>query len=373
MKFFFIFLIAISASAKNTPEAMQGALSALIELLPYTSSELKFSDPNHEKLIRQSLEKLTVNFHQAKHSKEIKRPTLEPSYNTLLKQIEEAKIQFSAGNKHYARIKLNQIGHLCISCHTQFPKDRLKNQITNHRAIEKAFKEDNFNKANIEFILRDYQKALGSYKIFIKERAKKNKSNAKTDQYLLPQKQLFDRELYQAVFNSILIKTKVNGDAKQALKYLEEIDNEIDLPKYVLTEMEKWEDQLKKWTGQEVDIKKQIKSLKTESVLDGDHDIDLLMISGKLSKESYTAPAQLKQSDLLYWMAMTEYRIGKNSFYSLGDIYLKKCIEIFQKTKPAKDCFQAYEEEVMFRHTGSAGVFLPQEVKDELKALKLLL
>ena len=372
MKYFFIFLITTSTFAKNTPEAMRGALSALTELLPYTSSELKFSDPHHEKSINQALEKLTVNFQQAKHSKEIKRPTLEPSYQTLIKQVEDAKVHFSAGNKHYARIKLNQISHLCISCHTQFPEDRLKSQITNHQAIEKVFKEDDFNKANIEFILRDYQKALSSYKKFIKKRAKKNRSNAKTDQYLLPQKQLFDRELYQAVFNSILIKTKVNGDAKEALKYLKNIEREIELPKYVLTEIEKWEDQLRKWTG-EVNINKKIKSLKTDSVLDGDHDIDLLMISGNLSKKNYTDPAQLKQNDLLYWMAMTEYRVGKNSFYSLGDIYLKKCIEIYQKTKPAKECFQAYEEEVMFRHTGSSGVFLPQEVKEELKALKSLL
>lgn len=372
MKYLIFSLLIFPAFSKTTPELMQNALDAMINLVPYSTASMKYSDPANKDTIKKSLTKLHTNFEQAKHSKELFRRNFDPSYKTILDQIEDAKLQFSAGNVHYSQIKVNQISHLCLSCHTQLPKDRLKKKFVNNENINAVFQEDQYNKANILFILREYQSALDTYYSFVEKRSVRNLENAKTDRYILPEKQLYDNKLYQSVFNSLLIYTKVESSPDKALAYIQKLEKQIDLPNYINSELNKWKKQLNNWkTATPLD--KRLEKLKEKPFLNGDHDIDLLMISGLLSQKNMQSSKKVKQSDLLYWLAMAEYRIGKNSFYSLGDIYLKRCIQEFQKTKAAKECFKAYEEEIMFRHTGSGGVFLPKKIKDELESLEKLI
>ncbi len=369
---FSLLLIATIAYANNTAQLMQQALNSLVQLLPLSSSEMKFTDPQFEKEIKKHLVDLESNFLAAKHSKELHRNTLEPSYETILEQIEEAKISFNSDNKYMARMKINQIGYLCLSCHTQFPKDKLKTQITNHKLIDKVFKTDAFNRGNIQFILRDYQDALKSYEKVIAKRIILNNIKSKSDDSLLPQKQLFDKRLYQSIFNSVLIYTKIQNAPNKAQEFINKLDSQYRLPKYLISEINKWNKQLNFWQ-KGVNLKKKIKSMHQESVLDGSHDIDLMMVSGELARNYYSSPRKTKEGEVLFWLAMAEFRFGKNMFFSLGDIYLKQCIHHYQKTKMAKKCYDAYEEEIIFRNTGSSGVFLPEATKKELDTLKALL
>lgn len=370
--------------AASTADIMQRALDNFIQILPYTTSEMKFTDPNNEKILKKNITELYGNFKSADHQKIIKKTTLQPSYNIMLDQLENALINFRSGNKAFARLRLNEVSHLCLSCHTQFSKSKMKTRITNNKSIQKAFKDDNYSKGNIYFILRDYNEALKAYKQTISERIVANLEASKDGKYLLPKKQFFDPKLYGSLHNSLLIYTKVLNAPKDGITMLQGYKKTYNLPDYAVKDIDDWTNQFKYWVDYNEELKeskvnsKQIdkifsrmeKKFKNDSPLSGDFDIDLMMMSGVLTKYFHQQPNKSKLGEVLYWMAMSEYRLGKNLFYSLGDHYLRQCIEIYAKSKVAKKCFDAYEEEVLFRFTGSGGVFLPENVKKEIEELK---
>lgn len=385
MIFFLVATVALAKPLKPTAVMMQDTLNSFVKLLPYTSNEMKFTDPKNEKEIKRNLELFYHNFSQTKHSKDIRKQTLQPSFKVLSEQIEDALINFRSGNKAFARLRLNEAGYLCLSCHTQFSKDKVKTQITNDRLIQQAFKDDLYAKANLQFILRDYQDALKTYQSVISDKIVRNLEKSKSNKYLLPKRQFFDRQLYGALHNSLLIYTKVYSDPAAAIKLLNGYKVSYNLPNYALEDINSWIKQLKEWEDDakaiqekeisQATIDKIIKRLekkykkKDNSPLSGDFDIDLMLMSGALSKYYLAQPKKTKKGDVLYWMALLEYRIGKNMFFSLGDHYLKECINTYSKSKVAEKCYNTYREEVEFRYTGSSGSFIPEHVKKELEDL----
>jgi hypothetical protein len=49
---------------------------------------------------------------------------------------------------------------------------------------------------------------------------------------------------------------------------------------------------------------------------------------------------------ILYWLAMLDKRLNDDLFFSLGDFYLLACMEKYSKDPIAKDCYEAYVEDM---------------------------
>ncbi|WP_455202270.1 hypothetical protein, partial [Kaarinaea lacus] len=63
--------------------------------------------------------------------------------------------------------------------------------------------------------------------------------------------------------------------------------------------------------------------------------------------------------------------INYSFYYSLADMYLKECMLQYTSHPYAKKCYEEYESYIVFSYSGSRGTDIPDDVAQELKALKV--
>ena len=337
------------------------------KLTPYLLNGEKFSDDKNEKVINEHLNNLVTLFKTIQKHPKIQTPGFSISRDQIETQLKETVDAFNSKHQDFARHKLNSTLGLCISCHTQLPTgDKLK--IFGGIDIEKNVK-DVFEKAEFYFITRDFPKAIQNYDLFISQ-FKKN------DDRILLESALNHKLSY---FTRIMrMKTE---DA--VASFNENLKNQ-DIPESVRLQINNWIKELKATTaldntGKPVTEKQMKKFLKkvTQNNQEGprvsmfaNHEAQDLKISGLLYEYLNTHPESTLVPEILYNLATIDKRLNFNIFYSLGDMYLKECIEKYPTSRFAKLCYEEYEEEKILSYTGSAGTFLPEEVKKELEELK---
>lgn len=374
-------IASMTAIAKKTStiDTMHDALNSLTNLLPYMTSHLKFSDPRFEKEIEKELIKMKISFVQAKHNKDLKTPTFLPSYELLVKSLDDSLTHFQSQNKAFARLKINEMTYLCLSCHTQIPQDKVTSFILNDKKLTTLLKDDQVQLSQLYFILRNYSKSLEYINKYIFVKLNKREGVSKH----------FDKKLYRSIYQSLLIYLKVQRAPDKANQFLTKIAKYKNTPEYLTTEIKNWKKQITPWIkhqrilskldleAKEVttiiqEIEKHMK--KTQGVLvQGDYDIDLMIISGVLANQVMQNPKRKNLESHLYWMGIAENKISKNILYSLGHYYLKSCIQIKSKNPIRKKCYQQLEDDIKFKYTGSQGENIPEEILKELKSLKKLL
>ena len=74
---------------------------------------------------------------------------------------------------------------------------------------------------------------------------------------------------------------------------------------------------------------------------------------------------------ILYWLAILDKRLNDDLFFSIGDYYLLSCMEKYSKDPIAKDCYEAYLEELELNYTsGDKSKELPADVQRKLRELR---
>ena len=81
-------------------------------------------------------------------------------------------------------------------------------------------------------------------------------------------------------------------------------------------------------------------------------------------------PADGDRAWLYYWLSWTERGIGQDFLYSLGDGYLRICMDQWPKSPAAKKCYDEFKSYTEFAYSGSAGTAIPADVQAELEAYR---
>lgn len=372
----------------ETKQVMHQALDSIVHLFPYMSSELKFKDPKYEKEINHHLMKIATAFKTAKHVKDFQTPGFSPNYKVIKEHLDDTILSFNAQNKTFARLRLASTTSLCLSCHTQLPKDRMTTFILDNKKVKKSIFESEFEYGDFLFLLRKYKKAVKAYERSIVDRLDKQKELKKIQNILGSNTEQFDRTLYNSFRRILTIYAKVLKQPKEAQDIFSKYIKNQRVPKYMKRDLAKWNKDLEHWVGKKAidhkleDDKEMTSFLNTyvakldnegETVISGDFDVDLLFTSGVLSNFLSDHPKTKLAPKILYWLGVSENRLSKNMFFTLGDLYLKECIQRYPKSQIAKRCYNEYENEVTFRFTGSIGTNVPQAKQKELNALKSLI
>ena len=274
--------------------------------------------------------------------------------------------------------------------HTQLPKDHLTSYILNSEAVGPKTFVNNYEYGNFLFLLRSYRKAIKAYKVSITERLDKQKEIKKIQKI---QKILgnnsgqYDKVLYNSFKNILTINAKVLRKPRAAINLFKGYLSSSQVPKYVKQDLEMWIKELKRWeNSKDLNIKfkndeeigafiqKYLVKLDQEGMglATGEYDVDLLVTSGILSNYLTDNPKNKYAPEILYWIGISESRLSKNMFFTLGDLYLKECITRYPKSKIAIKCYSEYENEIQFRFTGTLGTKMPRSKKVEIKKPKKL-
>ncbi len=383
--FSLIFQVEVFSSPKapSTKKIMDEVFYSFVELIPYMGSEKKFKDPKNETKIQEHLLNLSKTFSAASHQKKMHSLGFRPSVDVIKEHISETIDVFNLKRKVFALKRLQALGGLCSSCHSQLPElgsgnfSRHLNSVTLNQFSSK------FDYAEFLYTIRKYNKSVRYYIDSINDRLKINK-NLKGKKNIEGDSDFTEKNLNTSLKRILSIFTKVNYNPQRARSLMEGFQNNSQISQVTREEIKDWIVELKKWEGislsinneKDLDlfIKNHLSILNSQGeAVNAAYDIVYLIASGKLFKFINAFPTSPSTPKALYYLGKAERRLNNNYFYSLSELYLEECIHRFSKNPFAKKCFEQYEDDLVMGFTGTAGTSIPEDEKAKLEALRKIL
>ncbi|MGZ3788384.1 MAG: hypothetical protein ACXVLQ_07655 [Bacteriovorax sp.] len=366
---------SIEPTQAQAKAVMGNVYDSYVKIIPYAYSTKNISDrlknkKEKEELVK-SLTDLSQFFKAAKHADFFQRPGFRPSLDTINNHLEETILSVEADNFVFAQKRLNVIGALCVTCHSQLPESVSKNAFGDNIKKEKreSFDSD-FSYANYLYLVRRFDDAKNYFEKAIEA------GLTKSDKYA-------NQEVVSSMRKIISIDTKIKFDYEKAQAFIEKWKKDKRLSSSDKKMVNRWEATLKTWKGFDPSSIKSMPKfiekylspldLKKEIIFTGEEDITLLISSGVLLNFLVENPNTELAPEILYWLSLVEHRMSQTYFFSLGDLYLKDCIRKYPTSPYAKKCYQEYADSIEAGYSGSAGTDIPVEEKRELIKLKSLL
>ncbi len=362
-------------SEEQAKAVMGNIYDSYVKIIPYAYSTKNLSESlknkkDKEDLIN-NLSDLSLFFKSAKHAEFFQRPGFKPSLEAISNHLDETILSVEADSFIFAQKRLNVIGALCVTCHSQLPDSVSKNAFKENVKSEKRERFDSdFSYANYLYLVRRFDE---SKKYFHKV----------IDEALAKSQNISNREVVASLRKIISIDTKIKFNYEKASEAIAKWEKD---PRFSLNDkkmINRWGMSLKKWKGFTPSAIKAITGfiginlspldMKKEIIFSGEEDITLLISSGVLLNFLVENPKSEHAPEILYWLSMAEYRMGNSYFFSLGDLYLKDCIRKYPASPYAKKCYQEYADSIEAGYSGSAGTDIPINEKKELIKLKSLL
>ncbi len=338
----------------------------------YIASESEFLRDKNKTVIQKNLEELTDLFKSLKVHPVIDTQGLSLNKSIMTEQLEQTVTLFKNNKKSLARAKFNAALNLCVSCHTQSPA-------TVNKGVAKVFadkdisklKINDFERAELYFITRDFEAAMKLYDKFLA-------ASKKTDD---------DEFIYKALERELIYFLKFKKSFQEAKSHFESYLKENRFNEKIAQEVGDW---VKTLSGKslwedydpskvkEEDMEKFMKTFIADdeegpifSATNSSEVYDLNLSSILL--DYYNAHPETKHgAKILYWLAILDKRMNDDLFFSLGDYYLIACMEKYSKDPVAKDCYESYLDDLEINYM-SKEKELPRELSDRLKKLQKLI
>lgn len=337
------------------------------ELGPYIASEQEFVKEKNKKYIQKNLAELADLFKNLVAHPVIASQGLSMNQAVMTEQLQQTVNLFKSDKKSQARAKFTAALNLCVGCHTQSPGQGLS-KLFQDKDIEKM-KVSNYEKAELYFITRDYNKAMELY-----------------DQFLMKSKKTDDDEfIFKALERQLIYFVKIKKDFNfgkaQFDKYLkagifnEKISEEVNEWSRTLAKKPLWEN----FTPENVkedEMEKFMKGFIADdeegpifTVTNSSEVYDLNLSSILL--DYYNAHPDTKLGGrILYWLATLDKRINDELFFSVGDFYLLSCMEKYSKDPVASECYDSYQEDLELNYISKDKKTFPPEIIQKLNNLK---
>ena len=352
---------------KSVRNEMNSISKTIRKLGPYIVSESEFLSSKNAKSIQGDLDYLVKQFEGLRVHPEIMMEGLTINQQVMLDQLKETSVLFKANQRSAARSKFNGALNLCIGCHTQSPGQGLA-KLFPDTDIEKM-KVSLFEKAELYFISRDYEKALKLYDDYIRQNQKKDD----------------DENLFLSLERQLVYFVKIRKNFPEARVHFEAYLKNKMLSEKMGQEVGEWVDALRGktlWEGfnphsaKEEEMEKFMNNFVADdeagpifTVLHSSEVFDLNLMSILL--DYYNAHPESKHgAKILYWLAILEKRVNSDLFFSMGDYYLLSCMEKYPKSPIAQDCFDSYEEEIESHYQLKGKKILPASIVEKLNELK---
>ena len=386
MKALFILLVGLSSfnvmsteqvvgkKAKPTPvrKKMNTISGNIRDLGLYIASEQEFEKESNKTIIQSKLEELTSLFKNIKVHPVIEMHGLSFNQIIMADQLEQTVNLFKNNKKTLARAKFNAALNLCVSCHSQSPGTVNKEQakIFADKDIEKL-KINDYERAELYFITRDFDQAMNLYDKFLK-------ASKKTDD---------DEFIYKALERQLIyfIKFKKSFPEAKALfegylkenRFNEKVTQEVSEWVKVLSGKSLWE-QYEPSKVSEVDMEKFMKTFIADDEegpifsATNSSEVNDLNLSSILMDYYNAHPTTKLGAKILYWLSTLDKRLSDDLFFSLGDYYLIACMEKYSKDPVARECYESYLDDLEINYLGKDKDF-PKEIKVKIKKWQKLI
>lgn len=335
------------------------------DLGPIIASELEFTKVQNKETLTKALTELQSRFKNLKKHPVIELQGLSINQLIMSEQLGDVVHLVEKGKAIQGRAKLLSTLNLCVSCHSQSPGIK-ESKLFSDQDITN-FKISNFEKAELYFITRDYEKANKLYSEFLD-------SSKKTDD---------DEMIYKALERELIYFVKIKKDFIAGKAYFEKFTAQKKFSDSVMHEITDWVKMLSGkslWENfdatkvSEDDMQKFLKQFISDdeegpifTETDSSEVYDLNLSSILL--DYYNAHPDTKiGGKILYWLAMIDKRVNDDFFFSIGDFYLLSCMEKYSKDPIAQECYESYVEDMEINLIAQK-----KELNERLKRLKKLI
>ncbi len=351
-----LLVISLSGTVKaddaQLREVMRHLSDSLLALMPVVQNR----DFDAVRFTREA-QRLQVYVQQAENHFDDQPVSARITYDMLRERVDQVS-RLSADNSIItARSLLSESLELCASCHAQDRKSRPGFGISRLRDL------DEFQAAEFSFLSRDYASALTSYKNFLAAEV--------SDSYR--------RSL--ALDRILSITTEIYGDLDTGMQVLGEIRLISDSEKIRVSS---WQSVFRKLKGQS----SLVSPLAPENIKDMDRFLTndwpamqsfmnwseqqayWMLIRRKLNTFLENGPGPDDLPVLLYWQAVADRSTHFQFYESLSRRYLERCMREYPRHAYARKCFDEFELLMIVSFSGSGGVNIPVEIREEINELR---
>ncbi len=323
---------------------------------------------SEEKQVHQAMQRLERLFRQAKPFIDRKSTTYHISYDLVQEHLHKTEQAFEQNNIIYARKRLYSLGNICASCHTQDTRLR-----TLFPGVARQKFHDDFSYAEFNYMTRNYTQAVKYY-----DRYLKHKGERKTELAIITPLQRL-----------ITIYTQIYNTPGVAAKLLAKYRDLPDHTKKTREHLEGWINGLKTLRASGVAQQEKLSFAELENYVQryiGNDDqamaeffstpekeVARVWLRGRLFHYLNTRPPQEEVPQILLWLSICDRSVAYDFYFYLADLYLKQCVFGYPKSPYARQCFDEYKNFIEVSYSGSAGVFIPPEVEDELFEMESVL
>ena len=359
-------LFSLLANAASVKKEMNQAFQSLLKLVPFLTDESKFVARKNSVKIGENLRELESALKKIKHEDKLKADVFFPSMQLLDKNLKDANLAFSLGQKRYAYEKMRTLTAGCIDCHTRLPDSETSSYQEGLNQIEISKFEDSYNLGIGQMIVRQYVDAKNSFTRVLDDRIL-----SKQFQDLLP-----------PLRQILTIELKVKQDPVNMLAIVDHYKKIQGLRVDDKELLKHWESRLKFWArekhftgGQGLEDEKDVKKIITEKLepllekpIKGDGEVDYLISAGLLSQYSFKNPESKMAPEILYWLGMIDKYLSEKGYFSTGAYLFKECVFRYPASEVARGCLQNYKDSLLKFST--KGAKLEKEIQAELRELE---
>ena len=285
------------------------------------------------------------------------------NFSMLQDQIKKAVLYSDHSNLSMLKSELEDSFALCASCHNQ------DGNFVDQYGISKFRGLSEFLAAEYAYMTRDYGAALVSYQNHLK-----NDEGDKNSQKI-------------ALDKLLIITLEVYGEPELAYSTLTTVRKNLDVKRIKMPQLDAWlkvifrlieepdalHSPLSKRTIKEINAYLYDEWPVVQLTLTIDEQLVYwITIRGKLNQLLRTNVGKQDVAYLLYWLAQSDRALNYRFYDSLSRRYLVQCIRGYSNHEMATECYKEYEMLMIVSFSGSSGIFLPTEVRDELSELRKL-
>ncbi|HEY5601676.1 MAG TPA: hypothetical protein VIM41_01055 [Gammaproteobacteria bacterium] len=334
-------------------------------IFPVLFDEKAMEQAAGKQQLTDAIRKLDTLFREAKPHFDVKSPTYRISFEVIHTKLSDALIALKHDNYKHATNIVKEFVSICSSCHTQD-----SNQRTLFSDIGRDRFGDDLQFAEFGYMTRNYKSAMTHY---LKHVTSSNK--------------LSEAELMTVMKRILTINAQVYNRPEDAITELSKLKGNPNHTKYSQKNLEEWlagledlkQQQVSSVTNPDMD---QLK-LYVDKILGPLHDpgmadfpskkekVARVWLRGLLYHYLNTSPPREEIPVILYWLAIVDRSIDYSFYFSLADMYLKECMLQYTSHSYAEKCYDEYEAYITFSYSGSRGTDIPDDIVQELKALKL--
>lgn len=331
MKLVLVFgVFGAAAFARDIPDVdMHGMTKEIKSLQKIMFSEPGFADPKNETLVRGAVPKILAHLTHLKEEVFQDQPALRMNTAMLAEQLADADRAFRAGNKAYARYTLVSSLQACVACHTRMASTDFVIPASEFGAAT------TLEKANFYFATRQFGEGRIEFEKFLTQAKKSD-----------PPAPVRSSALALAVYYA-----RVKLDPKGGADYFSQLARKDNFDEAQRSLFRSWADGFKTWPAgkpwfeepasnrQAMAIARKVLKQKTGAPSDLIRDLQ----ASSLLHEVLESPGEstsLKAEALLELGKIYE-ALDFPLYYRYGDMYLKGCVQEYQKTKAGRRCYRA--------------------------------